>query len=335
MKKETKILYVNSLKTGYITGSVRTEIFSGMNCCAYAGELIAIIGRNGTGKSTLLRTLAGLQPALGGNILYDGKSIDEFHGSELAKIAGYISTETIKVNNMTVYDLISLGRFPYTNWLGLTGVEDMEKIYSAMEKTSTLPFRNRFIAELSDGERQKVMIARLIAQDTKVMLMDEPTAFLDTGSKFEVMHLLHQLAHKAGKTIIFSTHDLSMAINHSDKIWLFADGKMKEGAPEDLMIEGSFEHLFDSSLVTFNSANGTYSFKEEKTGSVFLSGKGLPEHWTKEALRRSGIGISDVETIPYIRILPENENRWQLVYPDYSEEYTTIYDLIRNLPSEI
>jgi iron complex transport system ATP-binding protein len=335
MNEEKRILSIDSLSIGYSAGSSIKEIQSDLNGCAYKGELIAIIGRNGSGKSTLLRTLAGIQHALGGSILYSDRDINDYKGTELARITGYISTETIRVSNMTVYDLVSLGRFPHTNWLGTAGEVDKNIIDTALESTSISKFRNRFIAELSDGERQKVMIARLLAQDTRVMLMDEPTAFLDTGSKFEIMHLLHLLAHKDGKTIIYSTHDLGMAINHSDKIWIFSDGKMMEGAPEDLMLDGSFEHLFDSSFLVFDSATGTYSFKEENTGSVFLQGEGLAGRWTREALRRAGYSVSETITNPYIRIISKPSERWELVNEDSAKKFNTIYELIRNLPRKI
>lgn len=335
MIEEKKILSIDSLNIGYSAGSASKHILSGLNGSAYEGEIIAIIGRNGSGKSTLLRTLAGLQNDLGGKICYSEKYIKDFSKIQLARIAGYISTETIRVSNMTVYDLVSLGRFPHTNWMGISGNEDKKIIESALHSTSVLSFRDRFITELSDGERQKVMIARLLAQDTQVMLMDEPTAFLDIGSKFEIMHLLHRIAHDNRKTIIYSTHDLGMAINHSDKIWLFTNGKMKEGAPEDLLIEGSFEHLFDSSFAIFDSASGTYSFKIESTGSIFVQGEGSLERWTKKALRRSGFTISTAITNPYIRIISGNRKQWELVYDDRLLQVSTVYELIRNLIKNI
>ena len=154
------------------------------------GELIAVIGRNGIGKSTLLRTLTGLQPPLGGEILYSGKNIREYSRMELAQKVGYISTEIVKVSNMRVYDLVALGRFPHTNWIGKIEAKDHEVIMDALEKTSMVSFRRKFVSELSDGERQKAMIARILAQDTGIMIMDEPTAFLDVASKYEILHLM-------------------------------------------------------------------------------------------------------------------------------------------------
>ena len=166
---------------------------------------------------------------------------------DLAQKVGYISTEIVKVSNMRVYDLVALGRFPHTNWIGKIDMKDHEAIMDAIEKTSMKPLYRKFVSELSDGERQKAMIARILAQDTGIMIMDEPTAFLDIGSKYEILHLMHHLSDKSNKTIIFSTHDLQMAISQSDKIWLILDNELIEGAPEDLMIAGAFDHLFDSS----------------------------------------------------------------------------------------
>ena len=144
------------------------------------------------------------------------------------------------------------------------------------------------------------MIARILAQDTGIMVMDEPTAFLDIGSKYEILHLLHVLSRESEKTIIFSTHDLHMAISQSDKIWLILDDRLIEGSPEDLMIEGAFDHLFDLSPVHFNSEQGTFSFRSENKGSIYLKGDGNRRHWTEKAIIRAGFSVSDVKTIPYI-----------------------------------
>jgi len=236
----TEILSLNSLKIGYVSGNNKKVLLPPLNACAKNGELIAVIGRNGIGKSTLLRTLAGLQPSLGGEIIFNGKNITGYSRIDLAQNVSYISTEIVRVSNMSVYDLVALGRFPHTNWLGKINKENHEAIMDALNKTSMSGFCDRFVSELSDGERQRAMIARILAQDTGLMIMDEPTAFLDIGSKFEILNLMHLLSQKYGKTIIFSTHDLHMAISQSDKIWLVLNNGLIGGAPEDLMIEGAF-----------------------------------------------------------------------------------------------
>lgn len=329
MLTASTILSLESLQIGFNAGGRKKILLPELGASASKGELIAIIGRNGIGKSTLLRTMAGLQEYLGGNIFYSGRRIADFKRTDLARTAGFISTEIVKVSNMTVYDLVSLGRFPYTNWYGNISPKDDDIINDAMEKTFVSTFSKRFISELSDGERQKAMIARMLAQNTEVMLMDEPTAFLDIESKFSILHLLHQLSHEEGKTIIFTTHDLHMAIGHTDKIWLMLDSGLKEGSPEDLIIAGEFDHLFSSASIQFNSKNGTFSLKGKKKGCLFIEGEGLNKHWTKEAIRRAGFSVSEVKTIPYIKIV--SDKKWHLISSDSEKEFYSIYDLVKGL----
>jgi iron complex transport system ATP-binding protein len=326
-----EILAFDSLKIGYVSRGKEKLLLPPLNAGAFKGELIAVIGKNGIGKSTLLRTLTGLQPSLGGEILYCGKNIFEYTRMELAQIVGYISTEIVKVSNMSVYDLVALGRFPHTNWIGKIGMKNHKVIMDSLEMTSMLPLCNRLISELSDGERQRAMIARILAQDTGIMIMDEPTAFLDVRSKYEILHLMHHLSQKSGKTVIFSTHDLQMAIRQSDKIWLIMDDKLLEGSPEDLIIQGSFNDLFDSSSVYFNLEDGTFSFRSDNKGSIYLDGEGLRRYWTEKAIKRAGFSVSDVKTIPSISLSSENNWRWQLVFNDHTLEVSSIYELIKLL----
>jgi iron complex transport system ATP-binding protein len=324
----SEILTLDSLKIGYVSGRSEKILLPPLNARANKGELIAVIGRNGIGKSTLLRTLTGLQPPLGGDIFYSGKNIADYSRMELALKVGYISTEIVKVSNMNVYDLVALGRFPHTNWIGKIDVENHDIIMDAIGKTGMTSYCNRSISELSDGERQRAMIARILAQDTGIMVMDEPTAFLDIGSKYEILHLMHLLSQKSEKTIIFSTHDLHMAISQSDKIWLILDNKLLEASPEDLMIEGAFDHLFDSSPVHFNSGDGTFSFRSEVKGSIFIEGDGIRRHWTDKAINRAGFSVSGVKTTPYIKVPGGDCRKWQLSSLSNTQEFESIYDLV-------
>ena len=328
MKMNRKqILTLDLLKIGYVSGKQKHILLPPLNGTANKGELIAVLGRNGIGKSTLLRTLTGIQPSLGGGIILSGKNIKDYSRTELAQKVGYISTEIVKVNNMSVYDLVALGRFPHTNWIGKITAIDNEKIMDAIEKTSMLAFCNNNISELSDGERQKAMIARILAQDTDLMVMDEPTAFLDIGSKYEILNLLHRLSQKNDKTIIFSTHDLHMAVSQSEKVWLILDNKLMEGAPEDLMMEGAFDHLFDSSSAIFNSENGTFSFRREDRGALYIEGDGKLRFWTEEAVKRAGFSISVAKTKTFIKVNSVKNNRWQLISENSVTEFYSIYEL--------
>lgn len=322
-----KIVTIEGLRTGYRSGSNEIIILDELHATAFKGELIAVIGKNGAGKSTLLRTIIGLQPALDGKIYHEGKDILEYSRLELARKVGFISTETVRATNMNVYDLVALGRYPYTNWTGRIDMDNHIRILEAIQDAGMTAFSSRFISELSDGERQRAMIARILAQDTGLMVMDEPTAFLDIGSKFEIFHLLHNLAKSTGKTIIFSTHDLQMAISQADKIWLLKDKALVEGAPEDLMIQGEFDHIFDSSPARYNSDQGTFTFISEEHGSIYVEGEGILRHWTEKALNRIGFAVSRDKTESFIIVPSGNYKNWQLINGQVIREFTSLYDL--------
>lgn len=336
MKKNSKeILSLDSLRIGYIAGKIHNALLSPLNATASHGELIAVIGRNGIGKSTLLRTITGIQPSIEGNIYISGKKIEDYSRLELAQKVGFISTEIVKITNMTVYELVSLGRFPYTNWVGKIESSDHDIIMDSIEKTGMESLYDRNISELSDGERQRAMIARVLAQDTEIMIMDEPTAFLDIKSKYEIVHLMHDLALKRGKTIIFSTHDLSIAISQADKIWLTLNEKLVQGAPEDLMLQGAFDHLFDSSVVGFNSKDGSFSFRGEDRGVFYVEGSGSKRYWTERAVIRAGYKVSRVQQFPVITVPVENDKVWKCITPDNKiVEFTSILDLVNWLNHE-
>lgn len=326
------ILSFSDLGIGYLRDGKANELLPPLKGTALKGELIAVIGRNGVGKSTLLRTLAGIQPKISGSITVMGRNTENYQKMEFARIAGYISTWNNNVSNLNVYDLISLGRYPHTNWIGSLTREDHLIIADSIERTSLWELRDRYFAELSDGEKQKVMFARLLAQDTPIMVMDEPTAFLDIRSKYEILHFLYSLTRNEGKTIIYSTHDFGMAINHSDKIWLVLDKEMIEGAPEDLLINGDFDHLFESSSVKFNSHDGSYSFNDHTNrGTLSIKGDGKRRYWTEEALRRAGYTVNENST-PVIIV---NEDCWLLSDGTKDVTFFSVYDLLRALNSEI
>jgi iron complex transport system ATP-binding protein len=329
MPGSEKILTLENLSIGFISGKRKTVIIPPLWGSAAKGEMIAIIGKNGIGKSTLLRTIAGIQKPLSGNILYYDKSKNELTQNDLAKIAAYVSTEPVKVSNMSVYDLVSLGRYPYTNWYGSISPDDDRIVVDAMQQTRVAPLSRRFIAELSDGERQKAMIARMLAQDTPVMLMDEPTSFLDIESRFAVFHLLLHLSHECGKTIIYTTHDLQLAAGHSDKIWLMSGSGMQEGAPEDLMLDGYFENLFSSPAVEFNILSGTYSLKINNRGDVYVEGEGVIRLRTMDAVKRAGFSVSESKTDLYIKAGPGK--RWSLISKEFTLEFSSLYDTVNKL----
>jgi iron complex transport system ATP-binding protein len=324
-----EILSIRKLRIGYHSGKSEKCLLPPLTMNAYEGELIAIIGKNGIGKSTLLRTITGLQPSLGGDIVYSGYSIKKYSRIELARKIGYISTEQVKVSNMSVYDLVSLGRFPYTNWFGKIDSENHKHIMDALHLCSMTAFSSRLVSELSDGERQRAMIARLLAQDTGVMVMDEPTAFLDIGSKYEILHLLSRLAHEKSKTIIYSTHDLHLATGLSDSIWFILGNRLISGAPEDLMIEGVFEDLFHNSPVRFNADDGTFSFKDKVRGNVCLKGDGRCRYWTEMALNRAGFSVAKDTEDSGLKITAVSDTEFILTTPGSEYHFYSIYEMMR------
>jgi len=330
-ERRHEILSFNSLKIGYASGKNRKLLIPEISGSACKGELIAVIGRNGIGKSTLLRTITGLQPSLGGTVFIGGRDIEEYSRMQIAKSIGYISTETVKVTNMRVCDLVALGRFPHTNWYGKIDDLNHKVIIDSIVKTGMSDFYGRFISELSDGERQRAMIARALAQDAGLMVMDEPTAFLDIRSKYEIIHLLISLTRSRGKTVIFSTHDFQVALDQADKIWLLLDNELIEGAPEDLLLKGSFDHLFDSSLVTFDPRDGSYMLQKTERGQIFIEGEGIIKQWTEKAMRRAGYRLSDKKMTLYVIVPTVKGKKWILFSDNSENEFESLYDLIGHL----
>lgn len=326
---QTEILKLENLTVGYGSGKNAIILLNNINKSVYEGEMIALTGRNGTGKSTLLRTISGLQAPLGGNIFIKGRKIKEFSRIDMAREVGYISTEPLKVPDMRVYDMIALGRFPHTGWFGRIDHESHIKIIESAERAGISSFIHRPLNELSDGEYQRAMIARVIAQDSSVLFLDEPTAFLDIRSKFEILSLLYDLSRKRMRTIVFTTHDIETAAGISDRIWLLLDGSIIEGAPEDLYLSGHIEHLFRSSIVDIEFKNGGFHLRKQTSGRVIVAGEGIIKFWTERAMERIGFEPCN-EKCPFKVITPSNDKKkWTLISETSEFEFDSLYSLTR------
>jgi iron complex transport system ATP-binding protein len=217
------------------------------------GELMALIGRNGTGKSTLLRTIASLARPQAGKITIYGIDTADMTMKQIAGQIAFVSTDDVRVQNLHVWDVVSLGRAPYTNWVGRLTEADKAKVAESLRLVGMEAFAEASMESLSDGERQRVMIARALAQDTPIILLDEPTAFLDLPNKYEICLLLRKLAHSEGKCILFSTHDLAIAIEICDTIAMIEGGKFHCGTAQMLTESGELQRLFDHTQIELDS----------------------------------------------------------------------------------
>lgn len=321
---------LENLSVGYEQpGGTPLEILKGINFSATQGEMVALIGCNGIGKSTLLRTLAGFQNYFSGKIKINNNELSQVGAKEMARIMSFVSTENIRVANMTVFDLVAFGRFPYTNWVGRLTENDRREVDEAIEKVGLRGFENRQITRISDGERQRAMIARAVAQDTPVIFLDEPTAFLDVSNKYEIFHLLQVLTKERGKTIVLSTHDLNIALREVDKLWIVTEEGTFQGAPEDAVLNGWLGQLFKNEHIGFDLQEGEYFFKKEFKAKVKVEGEGLPMIWTLRALNRLGYQIV-IKAEPDFRV-EVLENSWQLKTKRGTQVFTSVYDLLVHL----
>ena len=242
------IFKISDCSIGYRAGSQSTVIASDIQLEIRSGELVSLIGANGCGKSTLIRTLAGLQPALGGSMLIDGCDLATMDRKMRAQKMSVVLTDNISVPNTTVHDIVALGRFPYTNWYGTLSEHDEEFILQSIQTVGLQDFAYRNIDTLSDGERQRVMIAKALSQDTPFVLLDEPTAHLDVQNRIEVMNLLKKLTVSSNKVILLSTHELHLALNVSDSVWIMKKGQpLLSGTPRQMMENGEIAKAFNLS----------------------------------------------------------------------------------------
>ena len=208
------------------------------------GELIGLIGRNGVGKSTLLRCISGIEQPMAGTILVAGEPVETMSPAQRAKIVSFVATENVRINGLRVKDVVGFGRSPYTDWFGRMSDEDNQIVTRALESVMMQSFSEKSIDTLSDGERQRVMIARALAQDTPVVLLDEPTAFLDIPNKYQISQLLSRLAKELNRSILYSTHDLAVAEHFCDKLLIIDNGEFTIDTPQRLKENGTLEKLF-------------------------------------------------------------------------------------------
>jgi iron complex transport system ATP-binding protein len=252
------ILTTSNLSVGYSSKKEIKTIATHINLNLKKGELIALIGANGIGKSTLLRTLIGIQPPLSGNIILNGININEYDSISFAQNLSIVLTEKLPPSNLTVFEIIALGRQPYTNWIGNLTDDDYSKIKTAVQLTNIEHLIEKKHYEISDGQLQKVLIARALAQDTDLIILDEPTTHLDLFHKVSVFKLLQKLAHETEKCILFSTHDIDLAIQLSDEMIVMTEGFCIQDQPCNLIKKGVFDTLFKDEHIVFDKEKGKF-----------------------------------------------------------------------------
>jgi iron complex transport system ATP-binding protein len=261
MNKNNTILSTSNLNIGYKSKKETIVIAEDINLNLKAGKLITLIGVNGVGKSTLLRTLTGIQKPLSGNVYLNEKTIENYNNLDFSQNLSMVLTEKLPPSNLKVHEIVALGRQPYTNWIGKLSEDDIEKITKAIALTEIGNYAHKLHYEVSDGQLQKVLIARAIAQDTPLIILDEPTTHLDLLHKVSVFKLLKKLSVETGKCILFSTHDIDLAIQLSDEMIVMTENNVVQDEPCNHISNGVFNSLFKDESILFDSEKGKFLFK--------------------------------------------------------------------------
>ncbi len=309
------------LSIGYSKAGKVLCLFEKLNLTLAAGELVCFMGPNGIGKSSLIRTLAGLQKPLDGNIHIPKE-----------KAVALVLTDKITANHMSVYDLISYGRYPYLNWNISLSEKDHALINEAIALVHIEPLINKRLYELSDGQLQMAMIAKALTQDTPILLLDEPTSHLDLNNRVEIMNTLRELSRTAGKAILVATHELDLALQTADLIWLAThDKKIKVGIPEDLVLDGSFDQVFQ--FKGFDLKTGKMHHKPYRNIAVSLTGEGHEYLWTKNALERAGYQLEKKSPIGIIIKTAAGSLSWEINSERINNEFTSLAGLLDSLKS--
>lgn len=290
MEKE-QLISAKGLSIGYSKTKRKnsTPLYEDLSFDLYKGELVCLLGSNGAGKSTLLRTISRSQPVLKGEIFIEGKELSGFSDKKLSQLMGLVLTDKTSAGGLLVRELVELGRYPYTGFFGQLTQSDEDIVQKSMEDVRISHKANSYISELSDGEKQKVMIAKSLAQECPIVLLDEPTAFLDIESRIEIMSLLHRLARDKGKTILLSTHDVDMALILSDRLWLLSkECGLTSGITEDIVVSGALDNFFKGNNIVFDRISGNF-FPRRKDGiKVYIDADVFLLRWIQNIFERHG-----------------------------------------------
>ena len=325
-------IQLHDLSTGYRSRREEKVISQHLELAISPGEVVMLMGPNGSGKSTLMHTMAGLLPPLSGEVIISGKPLSSLKMKELARLLSLVLTERIPAGNMSISDIVAVGRYPYTGFRGSLRPEDKAVIHEALRACHLDGMQERLYSTLSDGEKQRVMIARALAQETPLILLDEPTAHLDLPSRLEVTTMLRTLARSLRKSILISTHELDLALGWADTIWLMdREGEIVSAAPEDLILDGHIERVFGAPGLSYDQERGEFSIRQSGEKKIYLRGEGLRYIWTSRALQRLGYEVTaSTGAYPEVAL---TEGAWELVLPSGKRSvYPSITALLGALP---
>ena len=327
MKTDLNIpLKTDNLSIGY-PGKLIGE---NLNLELTSGDFVCLLGQNGVGKSTLLKTLAGLIPSLNGFIQINDEPINSLNKYDLARKLSIVTTEKQSASGLSVLDVLLAGRYPYQKWLSSPSLEDFEKISSAADQTNINYLLDKRLDELSDGQRQKVMIARALVQDGDIILLDEPTAHLDLTNRVEIMSFLMKIAKDQNKTLLVSTHELSLALQFASQLWLMDYGQpVIQGTPEDLAISGDLNRIYHYQNFQYDLITGKINTSNERSAKIKIEASEDLIYWISNALDR--IGYSPEKEVTVTAKTSNNLLEWQLIEEGNTYNGRTINELIKQI----
>lgn len=327
-KNSDPILEFNNLSIGY-----QSPILSGMNAIIKKGEIILLVGKNGSGKTTLLKSIYGEIPLINGNIKIEGKNISEISPMETGKYIAVVLSHNPSNPSLRVFDLVALGRYPYKNWYQKLTKMEIDSINHILHVLNLIQYREFYITNLSDGNLQKVMIARALVQNSPLLILDEPTSHLDIANKLEIMRIIKAYARDQGKSILFTSHDLALGLAVSDQLWFIKDNFLHTGFTEDIAIKHNLFDFFANDNIRFDyQANEYCFFNSYSYKKVQINGNSPAIYWLKKALVKNNFIISDQASI---QIFEENSVFHLIDKNEIEYCFSTIEEVINFLNLEI
>jgi len=323
------ILQTHRLSIGYRLNKGDKILASGLDLRLEQGSFVALLGPNGSGKSTLIKTLCSLLPPLSGEISIAGQKLHRMSKLERARNIAVVLTDAVQTPGLSVYDMVSYGRFPHTNWLGKLHAEDAKVIEQSLQSVGMQNFGSREFLSLSDGEKQRVMIAKALAQQSDLMILDEPTAHLDLINRVEIMKLLRQLAHEQKRAILISTHELDLAMQSADRLWLMNSTELVDGMPEELILNGAMQQVFARSEVDFDHLTGMFRIRQDFDREIHFDCADEQIHlWTERALEKKGIRLVSNGSLSEKIVYSSENKQWVYTAKGQSRACASLEDLV-------